>query len=48
MMKQTSQSGKNVKFEKFSLNNKFRALETKIQHLFLYFGVVAQSVKSKT
>lgn len=48
MMKQTSRSGKNVKFEKFSLNNKFSSLKTKVRHLFLYFGVVAQKLLHKT
>lgn len=47
MMKPTSQSGKNVKFERFHLKNNFRAFEAKCSIYFL-LCVVDQNLKGKS
>lgn len=42
MMKQTSQNGKNVKFEEFVITNTSKAFETKC-NIFLFFFLVIGS-----
>lgn len=42
MMKQTSQSGKNVKFERFNFKKNFRAFEAKYS---IYFFIVCNGSK---